>query len=215
MIDIQNKASCTGCYACIQICPKQCISMQPDEEGFLYPVIDKNRCINCELCEKVCAVAHPFPMREPLSTYAGRSKQEKYLSLGSSGGIFQPLAEKVIAEGGVVFGARFNEQWEIIHAYAESPEELPAFSGSKYVQSRTGDTYREAEDFLKAGRKVLFSGTPCQIAGLYAFLRKPYDNLYTVEFIFDGVTSTKVWQIYLKQISEKIKQKYTAYPMQN
>ncbi len=181
MIDIQNKASCTGCYACVRICPKQCISMQPDEEGFWYPSVDKGICVDCGLCEKVCAVAHPFPIRQPLATYAARSKQAKYLSLGSSGGIFQPLAERVIADGGVVFGARFNEHWEVIHDKAEVPEELPAFSGSKYVQSRTGDTYREAEGFLKAGRKVLFSGTPCQIAGLYAYLRKPYENLYTVD----------------------------------
>lgn len=208
MIDIQNKASCTGCYACVRICPKQCISMQPDEEGFWYPSVDKGICVNCGLCEKVCAVAHPFPIRQPLATYAARSKQAKYLSLGSSGGIFQPLAERVIADGGVVFGVRFNEHWEVIHDKAEVPEELPAFSGSKYVQSRTGDTYREAEGFLKAGRKVLFSGTPCQIAGLYAYLRKPYENLYTVDFICHGVPSPKVWQIYLNEISKRLQQKY-------
>lgn len=213
MIDIINKTSCSGCHACVLICPKQCISMQPDEEGFLYPSVDKGICVDCGLCEKVCSVMHPFPSRNPLATYASRSKQEKYLSAGSSGGLFQPLAERVIAEGGVVFGARFNEHWEVKHEQAETPEELPAFSGSKYVQSRTGNTYRKAEDFLKAGRKVLFSGTPCQIAGLYSFLKKTYENLYTVDFICHGVPSPKVWQTYLNEISGQLQQKYPGSPL--
>lgn len=208
MIEIKNKKSCTGCFACIQICPKQCMSMQPDEEGFLYPVIDKDRCINCGLCEKICPATHPFSARKPLAVYASRNKEEKYRLRGSSGGVFLPLAEKVIAKGGVVFGANFDKNWNVIHSHIDKPEGLSLFSGSKYVQSQIGDTYRVAENYLKTGREVLFSGTPCQIAGLHAFLRKRYNNLYTVDFICHGVPSPQIWQTYLKEISEGIQKEH-------
>lgn len=199
MISITQKQDCCGCNACAQICPKQCITMQEDDEGFLYPRVDTENCIDCHLCEKICPVSNHGTERKPLKVYAAINKDEEIRQQSSSGGIFTALAEQIIKQGGVVFGARFDEQWQVKHDYAETMEGLAAFRGSKYVQSRIGNTYQEAEQFLKVGRKVLFSGTPCQIAGLRNYLRKEYDNLLTVDFICHGVPSPMVWRRYLKE----------------
>lgn len=199
MISITQKQDCCGCNACAQICPKQCITMQEDNEGFLYPRVDTENCIDCHLCEKICPVSNHGTERKPLKVYAAINKDEEVRQQSSSGGIFTALAEQVIKQGGVVFGARFDEQWQVKHDYAETMEGLAAFRGSKYVQSRIENTYQEAERFLKARRKVLFSGTPCQIAGLQNYLRKEYDNLLTVDFICHGVPSPMVWRRYLKE----------------
>ena len=197
MIDINEKHNCCGCSACMQICPKQCISMSADNEGFLYPQVDTSICIDCGLCEKVCPVINQNEPREPLAVYAAKNNNDEIRLKSSSGGIFTLLAEQVIAEGGVVFGARFNKNWEVIHDYTETVEGLEAFRGSKYVQSIIGDNFNIAKQFLNDGRKVLFSGTPCQIAGLKKFLRKEYDNLLTVEVVCHGVPSPMVWRDYL------------------
>jgi len=199
MIEIKDKKDCCGCSACVQKCPKQCISLKEDNEGFLYPEVDKSICIDCGLCEKVCPVLHQCEPRKPLKVYAAKNLDEEIRRQSSSGGVFTLLAEQIIQEGGVVFGARFDENWEVKHDYTETIEGLAAFRGSKYVQSRMGDNYRKAEDFLKQGRKVLFSGTPCQIAGLKRFLRKEYDNLLAIDFVCHGVPSPGVWRQYLKE----------------
>lgn len=199
MISITQKQDCCGCNACAQICPKQCITMQEDNEGFLYPRVDTENCIDCHLCEKTCPVSNHGMERKPLKVYAAINKDEEVRKQSSSGGIFTALAEQVIKQGGVVFGARFDERWQVKHDYTETMEGLAAFRGSKYVQSRIGNTYQEAEQFLKVGRKVLFSGTPCQIAGLRNYLRKEYDNLLAIDFICHGVPSPMVWRRYLKE----------------
>ena len=199
MISITQKQDCCGCNACAQICPKQCITMQEDNEGFLYPRVDTENCIDCHLCERICPVSNHGMERKPLKVYAAINKDEEVRKQSSSGGIFTALAEQVIKQGGVVFGARFDERWQVKHDYTETMEGLAAFRGSKYVQSRIGNTYQEAEQFLKVGRKVLFSGTPCQIAGLRNYLRKEYDNLLMVDFICHGVPSPMVWRRYLKE----------------
>ena len=200
MIHIEEKSKCCGCNACVQRCPKHCIVMREDEEGFLYPVVDESSCINCGLCERVCPVLNQGEERKPLKVYAAKNKDEEIRMQSSSGGIFTLLAEQIIQEGGVVFGARFDENWEVIHDYTETIEGLAPFRGSKYVQSRIGDTYQQAESFLKQGRKVLFTGTPCQIAGLKLFLRKDYENLLTVDFVCHGVPSPGVWRKYLEEL---------------
>lgn len=174
--------------------------MQEDEEGFLYPIVDQEVCIDCGLCEKVCPVLNQGEERKPLQVYAANNTNEEIRMQSSSGGVFTLLAETIIQEGGVVFGARFNDDWEVIHDYTETQEGLATFRGSKYVQSRIGDSYCQAEQFLKKGRKVLFSGTPCQIAGLNLFLRKEYNNLLTVDFICHGVPSPGVWKSYLEEL---------------
>lgn len=200
MINITDKYNCCGCSACSSICPKHCISMQSDNEGFLYPVVNEEDCIDCGLCEKVCHELHPFEERKPQKVYAAINKDEEIRLKSSSGGIFYLLAEKTITEGGVVFGARFDEQWQVVIDYAETMEGVKAFMGSKYVQARMATAYADTKRFLSEGRKVLFSGTPCQIAGLHHFLRKPYDNLLTVDIICHGSPSPKVWSLYLDEV---------------
>ena len=200
MIEIKDKKDCCGCHACVTVCAKRCITMQTDNEGFLYPVVDKDACTDCGLCEKVCPVIHQAAPVEPQATYIAINRDEEIRQQSSSGGIFTLLAEQVIAEGGVVFGARFDKDWSVIHSWTDTIEGLAAFRGSKYVQSRIGDSYREAREFLKQGRKVLFLGTPCQIAGLRKYLRKDYDHLLTVDFICHGVPSPGVWQRYLDDL---------------
>lgn len=199
MIHIVDKEKCCGCGACEQICPRQCIVLVEDAEGFLYPKVEMEKCVDCGLCQRVCLEGHPVEPRVPLRVLAAQNIDEKIRLESSSGGIFTLLAEQIIKEGGIVFGARFNQSWEVVHGYAETLERLKDFRGSKYVQSFIGQSYRNAETFLKAGRKVLFSGTPCQIAGLKRYLRKSYDHLYTVDFICHGVPSPMVWRRYLKE----------------
>lgn len=205
MIEIKEKSSCCGCEACVQCCPKQCLTMHEDCEGFLYPQVDESSCIDCGLCEKVCPVIHQNAPQEPLSSYIAINPNEEIRQKSSSGGIFTLLAENIIAEGGVVFGARFDENWDVVHAWTDAIEGLALFRGSKYVQSRIGDTYKETKEFLQKGRKVLFSGTPCQIAGLKKFLRKEYANLLTVDFICHGVPSPGVWRRYLSELRESLR----------
>lgn len=200
MITITDKHNCSGCGACASICPKHCITMLSDNEGFLYPTVEESDCIDCGLCEKVCHELHPFVERQPQKFYAAINKDEGIRLKSSSGGIFYLLAEIIISEGGVVFGARFDEQWQVKIDYAETMDGVKAFMGSKYVQARMATAYTDAKRFLTEGRKVLFSGTPCQIAGLHHFLRKPYDNLLTVDIICHGTPSPKVWDRYLDEV---------------
>ena len=199
MIKITDKRNCCGCWACVQVCPKQCISMHEDDEGFLYPQVDMSLCIDCGLCEQACPVLHQAEERHPLHGYAAKNNDEDIRWESSSGGAFSALADAVLADGGVVFGAKFAADWSVIHGYTETRNGLVGFRGSKYVQSRVGATYKEVKAFLEKGRTVLFSGTPCQIAGLKLFLRKEYDRLLTVDFICHGVPSPGVWQQYLTE----------------
>lgn len=208
MIEIKDKEDCYGCHACEQVCTRNCITMQADNEGFLYPIVDKDACNNCGLCEKVCPVIHQDSPRAPLAQYIAINRDEVIRLKSSSGGIFTLLAEAVIRDGGVVFGARFDENWNVVHTWTETLDGLDAFRGSKYVQSHVGDSYREARDFLKQGRKVLFSGTPCQIAGLRHYLRKEYDNLFTVDIVCHGVPSPRVWRRYLDEFRSTLRSGY-------
>lgn len=202
MIKIEDKNNCCGCEACVQVCPKQCISFDEDSEGFRYPLVNDAICINCGLCEKVCPVLNADEARKPLSSYASINENEEERLKSSSGGIFILLARHIVSEGGVVFGAKFDEQWNVVHAYSENEMGLSVFMGSKYVQSRIGNCYSQVKEFLNSGRQVLFSGTPCQISGLRKFLRKNYYNLLTVDVICHGVPSPIVWQDYLREIKE-------------
>lgn len=215
MINIIDKQQCCGCGACVQKCPKQCISLNEDNEGFLYPHVEIETCIDCGLCEKVCPVLNPYGTREPLQVLAAINKDEKIRMESSSGGIFTLLAEQIIKEDGVVFGARFDDEWQVTLDYTETMEGLAAFRGSKYVQARTGDTYKQCEQFLKAGRKVLYTGTPCQIAGLHHYLRKQYYNLTTCDFVCHGVPSPKVWRMYLKEVIDGANKAITDIKFRN
>lgn len=199
MIKITDKTNCCGCNACAQCCPKQCITMNQDEEGFDYPTVNKNNCIDCGLCEKVCPILNSGESKRPLKVYAAKNTNEGIRFKSSSGGIFTALAEDIIHRGGVVFGVSFDKEWSAIHTYTENIEGLAAFRGSKYVQSKIGSSYKQVKSFLENGREVLFTGTSCQIAGLKSFLRKDYPNLLTIEILCHGVPSPKVWQRYLAE----------------
>lgn len=205
MIQITEKKDCCGCSACVQRCPKQCISLQEDNEGFLYPKVDEDTCIHCGLCEKVCPIINQADKISPLKVLAVKNHNEEERMNSSSGGVFLPLAREVIAKGGVVFGAVYNEQWEVHHVFAEKIEDVYPMMGSKYLQSRIENTYRETEQFLKQGREVMFAGSPCQIAGLRTFLRgKEYSNLFTVDFLCHGVPSPGVWRRYLAETYSEV-----------
>lgn len=199
MINISEKSKCSGCHACAEICPKKCIDMISDPEGFWYPQVDETQCINCGACEKVCPIIPPHlpKIDGDRTAYAVMHKEDSIRFKSSSGGAFSALAMYVLEQGGVVFGAGFDENFNVIHQYIENIEELDILQGSKYVQSRIGNAYRQAEFFLKTGRLVLFSGTPCQIEGLLSYLKKPYENLITQDLICHGVPSPMVWQKYI------------------
>lgn len=210
MLQITDKSKCCGCNACVQRCPKQCIVMHEDEEGFLYPQVDVTLCVDCGLCEKVCPMLAQNDVKKALQIFAAKNKNEHQRLHSSSGGIFILLAEQTIKMGGVVFGARFDKNWEVEHCYVETIEELEPLMRSKYVQSRIGNTYKEAEQFLKEGRRVLFVGTSCQISGLHRFLRKDYNNLLSVDFICHGVPSPGIWRKYLQEIKNNALQSEAA-----
>jgi coenzyme F420-reducing hydrogenase beta subunit len=198
MISNADKKECCGCTACASICPKQCISMEADIEGFLYPVVDNRKCVDCKLCENVC----PFlnrkrPEHDLEETFAAINRDDDLRMHSSSGGIFVALANRILEDNGVVFGAAYDEKWCVYHKSAESKRELLELTGSKYMQSVLNDTYHQVEEKLLQGREVLFVGTTCQVNGLKNYLRKEYSNLICVDFICLGVPSPLVWKDYL------------------
>lgn len=203
MIKINDKQQCCGCSSCVQVCPKQCIKFKEDADGFRYPIIDNELCIDCGLCERVCPCINQDEYRIPIKVYAGVNPDEKIRLQSSSGGVFTSIAEAILQKDGVVFGAKFNDKFEVVHSYVESIDSLNEFRGSKYVQSIIGTSYYDAKCFLEEGRFVLFTGTPCQIAGLRKFLRKQYDNLLCVDVVCHGVPSPLVWKEYLNYILSK------------
>lgn len=201
MIKITQKKDCCGCEACRQVCPRQCITMASDAEGFLYPVVDSSKCVDCGMCEKVCPVISQAEARRPITAFAAKHSDEQVRKDSSSGGAFTAIAKSVIARRGVVFGAAFDSHWGVEHRCADTVNGIVAFRGSKYVQSRIGEAFRSAKRELDEGRVVLFSGTPCQIAGLRRFLRKDYQRLLTVEVVCHGVPSSMIWADYLSYLS--------------
>ena len=200
MFYIKDKVNCCGCSACVEKCPKQCLEMREDGEGFLYPQLKSNDCIDCGLCEKVCPILSSSPMREPLRVLAAKNTNEQERINSSSGGLFIALAKQILQHDGVVFGAVYDKNWEVHHVAATRIEDVHLMMGSKYVQSRIESTYTEALQILKTGRLVMFVGSPCQIAGLKTFLRgKSYPNLLAVDFVCHGVPSPGVWRQYLAE----------------
>lgn len=203
MIKILNPTDCCGCEACVHSCPRQCIEMKEDDKGFLYPEADGERCIQCGLCEKVCPRLNPDDCKAPVRVSAAKNQDEAERKDSSSGGIFILLAKQVVLQGGVVFGVTYDENWMPVHGCADNVRDLKQFQGSKYVQSRISGAFVKAKGFLEAGRKVLFSGTPCQISGLKHLLGKEYENLLTVEVVCHGVPSPKVWRDYLDYLKRE------------
>ena len=200
MIQINDNKDCCGCSACVQKCPKKCIAFTEDVEGFLYPQIDISKCIECGLCEKVCPVINQSQECIPIDVYAAMNPNIEIRLESSSGGVFTQIAEHIIDLGGVVFGVKWNHQFLAVHDYTDTKDGLKAFRGSKYVQSQVGETFIQAEKYLKKGRYVLFSGTSCQISALKLYLRKDYSNLVTLDLVCHGVPSPKIWREYLSSL---------------
>ena len=201
MISITEKENCTGCYGCTSICPKACITMESDHEGFWYPVVDHDQCIQCGMCIEVCPILQapseknqeePDPQAYAAYNMDGMTRLES-----SSGGLFTLIAEEILEAGGVVFGARFDDKFNVVHGYVEQKDGLGEFRGSKYVQSKIGESYRQVRSFLQEGRLVLFTGTPCQISGLKHYLGWEHDNLFCQDIVCHGVPSPKAWQNYV------------------
>lgn len=201
MIKFPAHERCTGCEACANVCPQKCISFQEDAEGFFYPEINAGICRHCHLCEKVCPVVHSPAAFQRQGVYAAKNPDEKIRMASSSGGVFSMLCEAVLTENGVVFGAAWTEDWVVSHVAVESVDQLKEIRGSKYLQSRIGNSYRQVKSYLEDGRKVLFSGTACQIAGLRNFLQRDYENLLTVDVVCHGVPSPGVWKCYLSALT--------------
>ena len=200
MINVTDKHNCCGCEACVQVCPKHCISFEEDAEGFRYPNVDTSLCVECKACDKVCPVVNKREAKVPLHIYAAKNAHNAIRMASSSGGVFSLMAEQIISLGGVIFGARFNKKWEVEHGGTETFEGIADSRSSKYVQSRIGKSFVEARRLLQEGRWVLFSGTSCQIAALKLFLKKEYDNLLTVDMICHGTPSPGVWRKYLETV---------------
>lgn len=201
---IKKKEQCCGCGACAQACPQNCIAMESDREGFLYPQIAEEGCVSCGLCEKVCPVLGKDSAGNHVpDCYVGYAKNEGIRACSSSGGIFSLLAESVLDSGGVLYGAATDEGQMVRHIRVDSASGLCMLRGSKYLQSRIGDTFSEAKEDLDAGRAVLYSGTACQTAGLRRFLGKDYEKLYMVDVLCHGVPSPAVWKKYLEWQAKK------------
>lgn len=204
MVQITQKKDCCGCEACVQECPKKCISFSYDQEGFGYPVVDEEKCIGCGLCERVCPVAN---YKEPVSLqqcYVIQNKDQNIVKESASGGGFSVFADYVLQNGGVVFGVAYTDNLEVEHTYIERGNELSKLRCSKYVQSRIGNAYVKVKEFLEKGRLVCFAGTPCQVYGLWIYLKKPKNpNLILVDFACHGVPSPKVWKKYIEWLQQK------------
>lgn len=201
---ITEMQNCTGCAACENICPKNAISMKLNEEGFLYPAIDADLCINCNMCNKVCPVQQNIEKPHYQKAYAAWSSDDIILSRSSSGGVFSILANYILEQNGIVCGAAYDERNCPHHIFIDKKEDLPQLCGSKYVQSYIGDAYIKTKNFLKQGKNLLFAGTPCQIAALKLFLSKNYDNLITIDVACHGVPSPEIWKKYLSEQGQNI-----------
>lgn len=201
MINITEKKNCNGCSACYSVCPQSCIEMSEDNEGFKYPNVNKDKCVNCNLCEKVCPILNEKTENKISEqiTYAIYNLNINERLESSSGGIFTLLSKYILNQNGIVIGVAFNGNFkEVNHIIIDKVDDLYRLQGSKYIQSNINDIYKEVKKYLNTKRKVLFTGTPCQIGGLISYLGKEYDNLYTQDLICHGCPSTKVWRYYVQ-----------------
>lgn len=214
-MNIENKLKkknlkCSVCTACFAICPKDAITMQSDLEGFKYPVVEKNKCIDCGLCSKVCPLDNAQSnFEEDKTSFACSAKDKNFARQSSSGGVFAILANMYVKEQAVIYGAAFDDNLNVCHIRADKKDELKSLYTSKYVQSDMGNTFRQVKGDLDNGKKVLFAGTPCQVAGLKSYLQKDYLNLLSVDFICHGVPSPLVWQRYIIAMEKKLNNKIT------
>ena len=204
---IEMLENCTGCHACSSVCSQNAIELTLNNEGFLYPAVNSALCKQCKLCENVCPIITPTEkgINDKPNAFAIKNNDEQVRLSSSSGGIFTGIAQNVVTAGGVVFGAKFDSDFNVVHDYTDNIAGLADFQGSKYVQSTIGNSFRNCKRLLDSGKLVLFSGTPCQIAGLKNFLQKDYPTLITADFICHGVPSVRLWGKYVASKSKKHK----------
>ena len=195
--------NCTACGACVQKCPKACITMQEDENGFLFPKVDKEKCVGCGLCEKVCHLNINASNDKTKTAVACVHRSEEVLKRSTSGGAFSAIAERIFACKGIVYGCGYVTPTQPQHIRIERQDDMKKLRGSKYVQSTIENAYRQVFDDLRADKLVFFTGTPCQVAGLKAFLGKPYDNLITADIICHGVPSAAYFKKFVDWYEEK------------
>lgn len=207
MIQIKDKANCCGCTACASVCHHDAITMLPDTMGFLYPVADKGKCVNCGLCEKVCAFNNHYDTSLNLpqpDAFAARHKDMKEVETSRSGAAFIAISDYVIENGGAVYGAGYTDHFRVVHKRATTKAERDEFKGSKYVQSDLDHVFRQVKEDLKNGLTVLFSGTPCQTAGLHSYIgRKLRERLILVDIVCHGVPGPNLWRDYLSYLEKK------------
>ena len=203
MITIQNKAECCGCTACFNICPKNAITMQADEEGFLYPLVDQEKCVNCGMCEKVCPILSKKNHEEQTDAYIIRYNNQEIVEESTSGGAFTAISSYIFKNGGVVYGAGYDIDMKVICKKAVCMADLKEMRGSKFVQSSLNRTFQEIKVALKAGKLLLFTGTPCQVAGLIHYLGKHPENLICMDFVCRGVPSPGLWKNYVDYMESK------------
>lgn len=204
MIQIVDKKKCCGCGACVSSCPKICIDMKQDIEGFMYPVVDEKSCIQCGRCDKACHIQSDICNKNSKYSceyYCAFNKQDEIIAASSSGGIFWILVEWIIGHQGVVYGAELKENFYVVHGRGTSLYECEKFRKSKYLQSDTTDIFPIVKEDLQAGSIVLFSGTPCQIAALYHYLGKDYPTLYTCDVVCHGVPSKAIFDKYISELN--------------
>lgn len=203
-MNVENKNNCTGCGACFNACPTKAITMDWNINGFYTPHINSEKCVDCGLCEKICPLDKCKSQNiEQPKVFAFQNEDKETLYKCASGGAFASLAKLVIEQSGNVYGVVYDDDMKVCHAKAESLKDLEKIYSSKYVQSDTRNTFIQAKSDLDNGKLVLFSGTPCQIAGFKSFLRKDYDNLLTVDLVCHGVPSPKVFEMYKKEFMNK------------
>ncbi len=218
MINITDKSKCTGCSACVNVCPKQTIHFENDSKGFRYPKVDMSNCIDCSLCERVCPIITPVDTNDNYKApfvKAAWNKDEKIRLNSTSGGIFSALAEQFIQRGGYVIGAKYTEKFGIEHTIISNKEKIKALRQSKYAQSELGNIFVSIKKLLDYGEKVMFCGTPCQVSGLKNYLLKDYDNLFLVDFICRGIVSQKVYKKYLESVEKHSKSEITNVHFKN
>lgn len=202
--NINKYIICAGCRCCEKICPVNAIEMKENKEGFIEPVVNEEKCISCGLCLKRCPQINKLEIEGiEQKAYATQNKNEEDLKISSSGGMFIAFAKNIISQDGVVYGAAYDQNLKVNHIRVENIEELKLLQGSKYVQSDTADTFEQTKNDLISGRKVLFSGTPCQIAGVKQYLGKDYENLYTIDIVCHGVPSQKLFEKYKNSLEAK------------
>lgn len=207
MIEIKNPADCCGCTACASICTHDAITMKPDVLGFLYPEVDKGKCVDCGLCDKVCAFNDHYDtslnLEKPL-VYGARHKDMNEVETSRSGAVFIAISDYILEQGGVVYGAGYTDHFRVVHKRATTKEERDEFKGSKYVQSDMTGVFRQVKQDLRDGLTVLFSGTPCQTSGLNSYVGKRLrENLFLVDIVCHGVPSPYMWRDYIAYLEKK------------